>query len=199
MKGDIILEALKKIKNTAVSFSDLFEAMLKAGYGASLRSLNYEVSKIEQRRNNEVFQRQIRLRYYRLIYKLKKDQLIRESFKNNHKFLNITRRGLSLLGFLQKRKDKNPLPSPNRYVKDEDQKTHRLVIVVFDVPEREKNKRNWLRAVLKRLGLEMIQKSVWAGTVKLPEQFINDLIKFKIIDFVEILEVTKKGSLEQIR
>ena len=44
----------------------------------------------------------------------------------------------------------------------------------------------------------MIQKSVWQGTTKIPEDFLQDLNDLKIIDFIEIFQISKKGSLEKI-
>ena len=73
-----------------------------------------------------------------------------------------------------------------------------FTIVVFDIPEKERSKRAWIREVLKNLDLKMIQKSVWVGKVKIPKQFIDDLDKFNMVDFVEIFEISKAGSLKQI-
>lgn len=86
------------------------------------------------------------------------------------------------------------MPNPS-YVKEDDR---RSTIVAFDVPERFKEKRHWLRSVLKNLGLRMVQKSVWLGKVKIPREFIDDLKKLKILDFVEIFGITKGGTLEEV-
>ena len=72
------------------------------------------------------------------------------------------------------------------------------MIVVFDVPEKERRKRDWLRSVLKRLELKMVQKSVWIGKVKIPKELLDDLFNLKLLDYVEIFEVSKSGSLRQL-
>ena len=72
------------------------------------------------------------------------------------------------------------------------------MIFAFDVPEKEKRKRGWLRTVLRRLDFTMIQKSVWVGKSKIPQEFLEDIYRFKMVDFVEIFEVSKTGSLRHI-
>ena len=80
----------------------------------------------------------------------------------------------------------------------EKESSERVTIVIFDIPEKERRKRDWLRAVLKNLGLKMIQKSVWIGKVKIPEALIKDLKRLNLIECVEIFEVSRTGSLEHI-
>ena len=74
----------------------------------------------------------------------------------------------------------------------------KLIIIAFDIPEKLRRKRNWIRKVLVGLDFKMIQKSVWQGTTKIPEDFLQDLNDLKIIDFIEIFQISKKGSLEKI-
>ena len=49
------------------------------------------------------------------------------------------------------------------------------MIVIFDIPEIRKNKRNWLRGDLMALGFMQLQKSVWFGPAPLPKKFIEYL------------------------
>jgi len=77
-------------------------------------------------------------------------------------------------------------------------KNNNFVIIAFDVPEKEKRKRQWLRGVLKRLGFAMLQRSVWAGKVRIPKGFIDDLARLQMAEFVEIFEITKRGSLRHV-
>src|SRR3989339_151600 len=73
-----------------------------------------------------------------------------------------------------------------------------LKIIAFDIPEREKSKRRWLCSVLKNLGFEMRQKSVWVGRSRLPVYFIKDISRLGLLDCVDIFEVAKKGSLNDL-
>src|SRR3990167_838001 len=75
---------------------------------------------------------------------------------------------------------------------------NRLIIVIFDIPERERRKRAWLRLALKNIGLKLIQRSVWMGKVKIPKEFLDDIRELHLVNFVEIFEITKSGSLNQV-
>ena len=78
------------------------------------------------------------------------------------------------------------------------EKGNTVIIVSYDLPIAFNRERDILREILKILGFNLIHKSVWVGKVKLPEQFIIALEKLKILSFVEILEVTKHGTLKEI-
>ena len=69
---------------------------------------------------------------------------------------------------------------------------------MFDIPEKEKWKRVWLREVLGLCGFKMLQRSVWAGKNKIPEEFLADLRNFNMLEYVHIFEVSKKGTLKEI-
>ncbi len=76
--------------------------------------------------------------------------------------------------------------------------TKRVVIVSFDVPEREKYKRRWLREALKSLSFSFLQKSVWIGTRGVPPDFMDALRERNLLSSVHIVEVRKSGTLERI-
>ena len=44
----------------------------------------------------------------------------------------------------------------------------------------------------------MVHKSVWVGNIKLPEQLVLDLDRMNILEFIEIFEVSKTGTLRKI-
>ncbi|HRY62827.1 MAG TPA: hypothetical protein P5056_03610 [Candidatus Paceibacterota bacterium] len=73
-----------------------------------------------------------------------------------------------------------------------------LIIIAFDIPEKLSRNRYWLRGALKYFDFEMIQKSVWVGRCKLPEQFIRDLKNREILNCVDIFEVGNKGTLHRL-
>lgn len=62
-------------------------------------------------------------------------------------------------------------------------KAKKSTIVCFDIPEKERRSRDWLRSELIGFGFELIQKSVWFGP-PLPKEFITFLEKRKILDYV---------------
>ena len=67
--------------------------------------------------------------------------------------------------------------------------------MIFDIPEEKRRKRAWLRATLKNLEFKMEQQSVWIGRTKIPKRLVDDLDRFGLLDYVQIFEATKFGTL----
>ncbi len=192
-RGDVLFNVLEVLGGTAITGLDLFNAFINAGYGVSQGKIYYEMSKIESRRAAREREAELKQKYYNLLFKLKRDGLIRTEERNHSRFFALTGKGKEKLNKLRLKKEAK-LPPAKDYRKEKGGFT----IVVFDVPEKERAKRNWIREVLNNLGLEMIQKSVWIGKARIPKQFVDDLDKFRMIDFVEIFEINKTGSLKQV-
>jgi DNA-binding transcriptional regulator PaaX len=124
------------------------------------------------------------------IYNLKKDGLIN---KSNAGEISITVKGKKLLSKIKR----ETFPA-GQYVKDKSVSSDKsLKIIIFDIPEKERQKRNWLRSVIRNLGFKQLQQSVWAGNSSIPEDFIEDLDSLNLLDFVEIFSVNKKGTIEK--
>jgi CRISPR/Cas system-associated endoribonuclease Cas2 len=198
-KGDILLRVLETIGDLTVSMADLLNVFLSAGYGASYSKLQYELSKkqmeSERKSLEKRIQRETKQKYYNLIYKLKTSGLIAGKKKDNKKFFILTKKGKKKL-FSLREKNQKRLPDIS-YLRPKEE-SNKLVIVIFDIPEQERRKRGWLRAALKNLGLKMVQKSVWIGKVKIPKEFLDDLFKLRLIDYIEIFEISKTGSLKNL-
>lgn len=197
MKGDITLKILEAISDFGGGAIDVFEALMSSGYGASYGKLQYELSKSQRERSQRDFEREERIRlktnYNKLIYKLKQDGLIQEEKENKKSLFSLTQKGKKILSFLnQKKRESFP---PIKYDKHSGE---RLIIIAFDIPEKEKKRRVWLRAALKALGFQMIQKSFWVGETKIPKTFLDDLYEMKISSLVEILEISKQGTLREM-
>ena len=197
MRGKIILQVLEILKDGTVDFITMQEAILKSGYGATSGRIQYEVRKIKRDRGRRTIESEEKIkilgRYRTMLSKLKRDGLIQNEGRGRLSLLNITSKGLAKLKVL-KRQKKFLFPAPIY----EKEKGDQVIIVIFDIPESEKSKRNWLRSVLKNLNFEMVQKSVWIGKTKIPKLFLEDLGTLKIIEFVEIFEVSKTGSLRNV-
>ncbi len=198
-KREALLNILEILEDRIVESTDLLIAFLSAGHNVTYKNIQYQYWKLQKekaKKENDKLIKQLELKsknkYYSYIYRLKKDGLIEEKIHNNKKFFALTSLGKNKLKILKnKRKEKMSLA--NYHKENSDKST----IVIFDIPEKEKEKRKWLRSVLKNLGFQMIQKSVWLGKVKIPQQFIEDLNHLEIINYVEIFEITKAGSLKQ--
>lgn len=188
------MKVLEKIEEAAVGTLDLFTAFLNAGYGASYGKIQYEFSKIQKNKTQALLESEVKQKYYNLVYKLKRSGLIQEKTENKKKIFVLTNRGTYKLKELRLKADKK-LPS---FYYPKNNAGSKFTIVIFDVPETERRKRGWLRSALKNLNLRMIQKSVWIGKTKIPKQFLEDLNKMRMVDFVEIFEISNAGSLKQI-
>jgi len=62
------------------------------------------------------------------------------------------------------------------------------MIVVFDIPEIHKLKREWLRAELVNLGFVMLQKSVWFGPAPLPKKFLEAINQLRLISCLKFFK-----------
>ena len=65
------------------------------------------------------------------------------------------------------------------------------LIVLFDVPEKMKSEREWLRSHLKKFNYEMIQKSVWLGPSPLPKDFISYIKSINLKKCIKTFKVAK--------
>lgn len=165
----------------------LFAAIVDSPYGASPRQIERRAQELREgltgRSKDDLRKR--RTNFYSYLSHLQKDGLI----ERRQRKWSITSRGKEKYKALLKR-----LPG-TKYQKEIDTT---LKIVIFDIPEKQRRKREWLRSRLVDLGFRMIQKSVWAGKVKLPEEFIKDLQELDLFRYVEIFTISKSGSLRQV-
>ena len=187
MKSRLILENLQKIGRTADSLLNILIG--DNTYRRLKRKALYptlpDFSKVKSRafmgeRNN--------LRG--LLFRLEKQGLIQKKRRDRKNYWFITPSGRKKLGKL---KDIPSFPRPF-YEKIGDAG---LNIMIFDIPEKEKTKRNWLRQALLSLDFELLQKSVWIGKNKLPEAFLTDLHDLKLIGFIHIFKVLKLGTIKR--
>src|SRR3989338_1134216 len=63
------------------------------------------------------------------------------------------------------------------------------VMVLFDIPEKKRKVRNWLRLQLKLWGFELLQQSVWLGKGPLPKEFTVRLRLLGIHEGVKIFKI----------
>ncbi len=68
-------------------------------------------------------------------------------------------------------------------------------LVIFDIPEQEKGKREVIRRELIGIGYYQLQKSVWAGDFPLPSDFLNTLDMLNLKKHVHIFSVQQEGTL----
>lgn len=190
MKGIVTFTILESLREGPGFFSDLFTAYLSAGYGASFGKLEYERRKAEDRRLKRKIEReeenQKKEQCRKMIYYLTQSGLI---VKKNDIF-KITKKGKE-----KQKKLKEKLLKSLPTIDYPRIKSNKFILISFDVPEKERRKRAWLRDVLKYFDFQMVHQSAWVGFTAIPEEFIEDLSRIGLADKVEIIEVASKGTL----
>ena len=69
-------------------------------------------------------------------------------------------------------------------------------LVTFDVPEKEKPSRHWLRAELLASEFKPLHKSVFIGRRPLHENFITELDRRNLSRYVHIVMLSQRGTLK---
>lgn len=125
--------------------------------------------------------------FYALLNHLKRQGLVVKQGSEKGMIWKITSAGLQRLKlFKENRKEYDMIPDD------------KLKIIAYDIPERKKQKRAWLREVLKLFGFHMLQKSLWIGKRGIPENFLLDLRKKEIVSYVHIFEISKTGTIKEL-
>ena len=70
-------------------------------------------------------------------------------------------------------------------------------LVIFDIPERERRKRDIIRAELVGYCFQQLQRSVWVGFNPLPEDFVGLVDTLHLKNNVHIFSVKEHGTLEK--
>jgi hypothetical protein len=116
--------------------------------------------------------------------RLRRDGLIESNEKG---FWGITQFGKKFI-----KKLLAPKLSP---VATEEDKKDADIIFIFDIPEGFRAKRDILRERLINSNFKYFQKSVWIGKGVLSLEFLQFLKDQKIINFVHIFTINKKGTI----
>lgn len=131
------------------------------------------------------------------LHRLKKDGLVyMNGAKRSTKWF-LTGKGLRLFGAktelgddtLNHRLTKDILP-PN---------DGKIRIISFDVPEKERWKRDYFRSQLIFCDYKMLQRSVWIGKRPLPEIIFKEIKKMSMRGYVHIFEISHKGTVRNVK
>jgi len=76
---------------------------------------------------------------------------------------------------------------------DNREKPKRLIII-FDIPEKKKKYREWLRMELVGFGFNLVQKSVWIGPA-LSKEFVEYLDEVAILKHIRFFRATEKDLI----
>ncbi len=135
-----------------------------------------------------------RQQFHRTLQYLKRQGLIAKKAKA-HGSWALTQRGVE-----RANRDKKIRGDPFSRVNTDFIKPHGkgMAIVAYDIPERERRKRDWIRLCLIEMECEMIQKSVWVAKGSIDEDFIHVLRDRDLLNYVHIFSVTKQGTIRVV-
>ena len=68
------------------------------------------------------------------------------------------------------------------------------MIISFDIPEKNRFMRHWLRNQIKIFGYKMLQQSLWIGPGPLPSAFLKRLEDLNIRKNIKTFKITKKNN-----
>lgn len=144
-------------------------------------------------------------RYKKILHLTKHYRSISADPRKNHQLLHTTLKRLKDRGLIKQESNswlmtekgreyfekqlKNFLP---KHSTTKNHKTiPRNVIIIFDIPEKYRRKRDWLRIELSILGFNQMQKSVWYGPAPLPESFIKNIEEIGILEYLKFFKASE--------
>ncbi len=147
---------MKTLKNKNQIAKNIFRGMLLVGSIAVAATSPYFVSrvlpKIVKYAGYKIKNIKYKKRFYNTFYRLKKEDLIQFENKNGQIYISLTKEGRKKAGKYQI--DDLEIKKPSKW----DEKWR---ILIFDIKDKQKLKREALRGKIKQLGLFQLQKSVW--------------------------------------
>ncbi len=118
--------------------------------------------------------------------RLKQQKLVARTGSKRYTRWNITSAGKKILQQTQ---------PPEKDLYDLAPEDDIVRIVTFDIPEKIRGKRDWLREQLFACGYRLLQRSVFTGTRPLPDAFIQRVDKMRIGKYIHIAGIDKNGTL----
>ncbi len=182
-----ILEILQDQAENTVDLMDIMLSDRSPSYKKARHSIRYGP---RQFKSDWAYVYRERQKFYSTLNELKRSGLVLKAKKDNKTSWEITQKGLNKL-LKPKQLGGTPLKSYKSA------KEVGLVIISYDIPERERNKRSWLRESLKNLEFSLLQKSLWVGHGGVPEEFIHDLRHNNLHRYVHIFSVSSSGTIEK--
>ena len=119
-----------------------------------------------------------RQQFSRLIYRLKRNNLIKVKNLKGKKAIILTKRGI----------DKT-FKASFKVQERKRRKDGKWIMIIFDVPQKHSKARNLLRSVLLNLGYKMFQQSVWITPYDVSEKTERLLQAYSLDQYVKILIV----------
>jgi len=194
MKGEKIEKILKILQGGAEITVSLLDTFL-CGYNTSYKKMRMVVGggSVVRFKKDWAEAYQERQRFYIILSKLKKEGLVAKEINNSLSKWSITKKGLNKLQLIESRKTSDGYSADySKYKK----MSNKFCVVIFDIPEEDRRKREWLRFALSSLGFSLLQNSVWIGKNVIPEQLIYDLKEKGMMKYVHIFGVGDQGTIK---
>ena len=189
MKGDLTIKILGTLESAASVTGELLGVFLCDYQESYRRARGIAYGRMHDKRSPAKLKKERDKKFYNLMHRLRKDGLITKKKLS----WAITKKGKQKLDGLKERKEVF-IPKKKYLIKE----GRELNIIIFDIPEEQRRKRDWLRETLIQLGFSKLQQSVWISKNKLPEELLKDLQTFRILEYVEIFSITKTGTIRHI-
>lgn len=153
-------EAVKSILNLLLTAGLVAVACTSPMFGATLAR---ELIKSAARRNTGKMSAKERKKYYNAFYYLKREEMIDIEYRGNQMYFSLTDEGKKKAG--KYKIDELEIKKQKKWDK-------KWRVLIFDIEDKHKLKREALRGKLKELGLYQLQKSVWAC----PYEFKKEMV-----------------------
>ena len=185
--GEIAMAILEEIGDLALRSADGMVAMMTIGASSHIYAeLNRRVEDIWREQDLRYDARYRRKILHQTVNRLKRGGMIishpRAGFLLTSAGRKVLTRGFSA-GSLSLRENYPSLA------------TDRVVIVIFDIPDADRRKRDWFRRVLENMGFSLLQKSVWPGKRAISEELMHDLDAFSLLPYIHFFVVEQEGTL----
>ena len=113
--------------------------------------------------------------FNQLIYHLKKNNYIKVKNLENKKAIMLTKEGFN-----------KALKASFKIQETKKRKDGKWIMIVFDIPQKNRRARNLLRSILKNLGYKMFQQSVWVTPYDVSEKTERLLQAYFLDRYVKI-------------
>ncbi|MEK9147390.1 MAG: hypothetical protein AAB593_00520 [Patescibacteria group bacterium] len=162
------------------SIYDIISGVVNTSDAFSIKGINDVAAPGMKREYLKYRKKMDRIQFSRFISYLKSRGYINTPEINGVKSIMITQKGIEKV-----------LIAKNKCGKLKLRKDKKWQMILFDIPENKRTKRELFRAKLKKLGYKNLQKSVWVSPYDVLEK-TQDIIKsLSIVDYVRLLVVEK--------
>lgn len=197
-RGEFMSRILQCLHRHEATVSDIADYIFTPGFGHKGSKSRAQKNSLSLRRVDRHQQASAAVRGLRdkqrlrsLLYYLKKQGLIARKVKHGMRpVFGLTAAGKDKKGIMAATAWRRTL-SPDYETEPADA----ITVVIFDIPERYRPQRAWLRSALRTMKFVLIQKSTWAARLKLPPAFMHDLQTIGILPHVLIMSTSPDGMI----